>query len=132
MATKAKGSVRARKAAAGGGKELARLRKIIGEIDGVMEKLSHGEPTWFTGEKGRVFAMFDNHHHGAEHVSVYFATPHEVQEALVAEEPERYWVPPYVGHSGWVAVILSRSPDWPAVKRLAKLAHTQIAAKGKR
>ena len=34
------------------------------------EKLSHGEPTWFAG-KGKVFAMLDDHHHGAAHLAVW-------------------------------------------------------------
>lgn len=110
----------ARKAAGGGGRELARLRKILLAFPGATEKLSHGEPTWFTGEKGKVFAMFDNHHHGAPHISVYLPTPPEVQEALVAAEPERYWVPPYVGHKGWVAIILDENPDWGALEELAR------------
>ncbi len=72
--------VRARKAAGGGGTELARLRKILRSIPGAVEKLSHGEPTWFTGEKGRVFAMFDNHHHAGAHISVYVPAPPGLQQ----------------------------------------------------
>jgi hypothetical protein len=124
-----KSTVRARKAKGAGGKELARLRKIMSTIDGSFEKLSHGEPTWFVGPKGRVFAIFDNHHHGAEHISVYFPTPVEVQQALIADNPDRYWSPPYVGKSGWTAVILSRDPDWPAVERLARESFARIAAR---
>ena len=43
---------------------LARLRAICLALPEANEKLSHGEPTWFAG-KGKVFAMLDNHHHGA-------------------------------------------------------------------
>lgn len=129
MPGKSKTTVRVRKAKGAGGTELARLRKIISAIDGAFEKLSHGEPTWFVGPKGRCFAMFDNHHHGAEHISVYFPTPKEVQEALIASNPERYWSPPYVGKSGWTAVILSRDPDWKTVERLARESFARIAAR---
>jgi len=107
---------------------IERLRKICLAIPGAVEKLSHGEPTWFTGPKGKVFAMFDNRHHGAAHISVYFATTVDVQELLVAEDPDRYWVPPYVGHKGWIAVILDTRPDWKAVARLAQEAYAFIAA----
>jgi hypothetical protein len=117
----------ARRTPGGGGKELARLRRILLAIPGATERLSHGEPTWFTGEKGRVFAMFDNHHHGAPHISVYFATPPEVQQALVAAEPGRYWVPPYVGCRGWVAAILDDDPDWDALQKLADAAFRRAA-----
>lgn len=112
--------VAARKAAGGGTTELERLRKICLAIPGAVEKLSHGEPTWFTGPKGKVFAMFDNHHHGAAHISVYTPATLDLQEALVAEEPERYWVPPYVGAKGWIAIILDTKPDWAIVARLVR------------
>jgi hypothetical protein len=127
-----RGSVRARKRAGGGRAELARLRKILLAIPGAIEKLSHGEPTWFTGDPGRVFAMFDNHHHGAAHISVYLPTPPELQRALVAAEPERYWVPPYVGHKGWVAIILDEKPDWAAVAVLAREAFARVATPARR
>jgi predicted DNA-binding protein (MmcQ/YjbR family) len=129
MATKKPGAVRARKAAAGGTAELERLRGICMSIDGAFEKLSHGEPTWFTGPKGKVFAMFDNHHHDAPHISGYFAATLDAQELFVAEDPERYWVPPYVGHKGWIAVVLDTGPDWKTVARLAQEAFTLVSAK---
>ena len=49
---------------------VARLRALCLALPEANEKLSHGEPTWFAG-KGKVFAMLDNHHHGAEHLSVW-------------------------------------------------------------
>ncbi len=128
MATRKASTVDTRKAAGGGGKELAKLREILLAIPGATEKLSHGEPTWFTGPKGKVFAMFDNHHHGAAHISVYFAATLDAQELLVAQDPARYWRPPYVGHKGWVAVILDTGPDWAAVEHLAREAFAMIAA----
>jgi hypothetical protein len=129
---KRKQTVRARKAADGGQAELARLRRILLAIPGAIEKLSHGEPTWFAGEKGRVFAMFDNHHHGAEHISVYFPTPPGLQQTLTASEPGRYWVPPYVGHKGWVAVILDGKPDWDRVEWLARHAFEDASRPARR
>ena len=30
----------------------------------------------------------------------------------MAGEPEHYFVPPYVGHRGWVGVHLNRGLDW--------------------
>ena len=46
---------------------LSRLRAICMALPEANERLSHGEPTWFAG-KGKVFAMLDNHHHGADHL----------------------------------------------------------------
>jgi hypothetical protein len=132
VAKTTRGGVRARKAAGGGAVELERLRKICLAIPGAVEKPSHGEPTWFTGPKGKVFAMFDNHHHGGEHISVYVPAGHEVQEMLVAQDPNRYWVPPYVGHKGWVAIVLDTKPDWKAVARLVQEAFATVATPPRR
>ena len=44
-----------------------RVRRICMKLPEANERISHGEPTWFAG-KGKVFAMLDNHHHGARHL----------------------------------------------------------------
>jgi hypothetical protein len=92
-----------------------------------VEKPSHGEPTWFAG-KGKVFATFDDHHHGAEHVSVWLPLPFGAQEALIAREPLRFFRPPYVGSSGWVGVVLDGRPDWGEVARLVREAYLHVAS----
>jgi predicted DNA-binding protein (MmcQ/YjbR family) len=107
---------------------LERLRKVCMAMPGAIEKISHGEPTWFAGANGKVFAMFDNHHHGAPHVSVWIPTPHEIQEFLVGSDPSSYFVPPYVGKKGWTGVVLDTGPDWKVVEDLL---HTAFVGAGK-
>jgi predicted DNA-binding protein (MmcQ/YjbR family) len=97
-----------------------RLRRICAALPGAVEKASHGEPTWFAGEKGKVFAMLDHRHHGAARVSVYVPAPDGLQETLVGNEPERYWVPPYVGHRGWIGVFIDGDVDWQMVEELVR------------
>ncbi len=97
---------------------LARLRSICLAHDGAVEKLSHGSPTWFTKTKGKFFAMYDDHHHQSTHVSVWVPSLIEAQRALVEAKPSRYWIPPYLGHKGWVAIVLDTHPDWSAVASL--------------
>ncbi len=63
---------------------VGRLRQICMALPEAKEKLSHGEPTWFAG-KGKVFAMLDDHHHGAPHVSVWLPQPFGAVAALVCE-----------------------------------------------
>jgi hypothetical protein len=91
------------------GKQLARVRNICTSIPGTIEKLSHGEPTFFTPK--RVFAMFSNNHHGDGRVAVWLPAAPGVQAALIEEAPETYFRPPYVGVSGWVGVELSKVDD---------------------
>jgi predicted DNA-binding protein (MmcQ/YjbR family) len=107
---------------------LARLRAICLALPDAQEKLSHGEPTWFAG-KGRVFAMFDNYHHGAPHASVWLPMPPGLQEALIERDGRRFWRPPYVGHNGWVGVVLDTKPDWGVVAGLVEQAFRHVATK---
>lgn len=68
------------------------------------ERLSHGEPTWFVrGRKS--FVMLADHHHD-DRLSFWCAAPEGAQHSLVAADPVRYFVPPYVGTRGWVGVYL--------------------------
>lgn len=91
------------------GKQLARLRRICASIPGTIEKVSHGEPTFFTPKQ--VFAMFADNHHGDGRVAVWLPAADGVQSALIAEAPETFFRPPYVGVRGWVGVELSKVDD---------------------
>ena len=106
---------------------LARLRAICLALPDAHEKLSHGEPTWFAG-KGKVFAMLDDHHHGAPHLSVWLPAALGAQEGLIESDPKRYFRPPYVGHRGWVGVVLDTKPDWAVVAWLVEQAYRLVAA----
>ena len=105
---------------------LARLRAICLALPEANEKISHGEPTWFAG-KGKVFAMLDDHHHGAPHLSVWLPAAVGAQEALIESDPKRYFRPPYVGSSGWVGVVLDTRPDWGVVAWLVEQAFRHVA-----
>jgi hypothetical protein len=91
------------------GTQLDRVRRICSSIPGTIEKVSHGEPTFFTPK--RVFVMFANNHHDDGHVAVWIPAAPGVQAALIEEEPFVYFRPPYVGVAGWVGVELSRVDD---------------------
>ena len=105
---------------------LRRLRAICMALPDAQEKISHGEPTWFAG-KGKVFAMFDDHHHGAPHVSVWLPAPPGAQAVLIANDPKRFWRPPYLGHRGWIAVMLDAKPNWDLVADLIEQGYRMVA-----
>lgn len=105
-----------------------RLREICLALPEANERLSHGEPTWFAG-KGKVFAMLDDHHHGAEHLSVWLPQPLGAQSALIAADPARFFRPPYVGASGWVGVVLDTGPDWDMVAAMVRDAYLHVATR---
>ncbi len=73
-----------------------------------------------------MFATFDNHHHGAPHVGVWLAMPLGAQEALVYQDPKRFFVPPYVGVRGWVGVRLDSRPSWKTVEKVVREAYEFI------
>ena len=73
------------------------------------EKLSHGEPTFFVRKK--VFAMFANNHHNDGHIALWIPAPPGLQATLIAESPETYFKPPYVGVRGWVGIELDSIGD---------------------
>jgi hypothetical protein len=91
------------------GAQLQRVRRICCSIPGIVEKISHGTPTFFTPK--RVFAIFVDNHHGDGHVAVWVPAAPGVQAALIEEAPDTYFRPPYVGVAGWVGVELSRVND---------------------
>jgi hypothetical protein len=107
---------------------VARLRAICMALPEAVEKTSHGAPTWFAG-KGRVFAMLDDHHHGARHLSVWLPAGLGAQESLIESDPERFFRPPYVGASGWVGVVLDTKPDWAVVAWLVEQGYRTVATK---
>jgi hypothetical protein len=108
------------------GTQLKRLRRLCLSIPGAMEKISHGEPTFFTPR--RVFAMFANNHHNDGHIAVWLPAAPGVQAALIEEAPEIYFRPPYVGPAGWVGVELSEiDDDW--LGSLIREAFSLMAAK---
>ena len=78
-------------------------------MPGCEEKLSHGEPTFFVRKK--VFAMFSNNHHGDGHIAAWLPAAPGAQEEMIAEAPETFYRPPYVGCRGWGGVELARVGD---------------------
>jgi hypothetical protein len=94
---------------------LERVRKICLALPGTEEKISHGAPLFHVA-RGRSFVMFANDHHGDGRLAIWCRAPAGAQGILVDSDPDRFFVPPYVGVSGWVGVRLDRVPArWDAV-----------------
>jgi hypothetical protein len=89
--------------------QLQRVRQLCLAMPETSEKPSHGEPTFFAGQ--RVFAMCSNNHHNDGHVAVCVPAEPGVQAALIRANPACYYKPPYVGPAGWVGIELSQISD---------------------
>ena len=89
--------------------QLARVRHFCSLLPETTERLSHGEPTFFVGNK--VFVMFANNHHEDGHVAVWLPAPPGFQEGLIETAPDVFFKPPYVGSRGWVGIELACMSD---------------------
>ena len=104
---------------------IARLRKIIAAWPETDERLSHGSPTFWGGKK--TFASFHDNHHGDGRVALWCKVSFEQQADLVELDPTTFFVPPYVGPSGWLGVRLDRDLDWEMVASLLEEGYRMVA-----
>ena len=74
----------------------------------------------------KVFVTYADHHHD-DRLGFWCAAPPGAQQALVAADPGRYFVPPYVGHRGWLGVYLDVPVDWDEIAELVADAYRQVA-----
>jgi len=86
---------------------LALVRRRCLALPETSERPSHGAPTFFVREK-RSFVTFHDDHHGDGRLAIWCAAPPGAQQMLVEGDPERYFVPAYVGHLGWIGLRLDR------------------------
>jgi hypothetical protein len=108
---------------------LARLRRLCLALPEAHEVEAWGEPTFRV--RNKLFAMYaaaDNHH-GAGRPAVWCKAAPGNQSLMVRGAPGRFFVPPYVGPSGWVGVWLDRDPDWAEVADLMRDSYRLIAPK---
>ena len=105
---------------------LAKLREICLALPEASERLSHGAPTFFVREK-RAFLMVLTNHHGDGRFAIWCAAPDGMQKMLVEGDPERVFVPPYVGHRGWLGVQLDRGIIWDELAGIAEDAYADVA-----
>jgi hypothetical protein len=104
---------------------LETLRSICLSMPEATERLSHGEPTWFVGGK-KTFVMYADRHHD-DRLAFWCAAPEGVQAEMVTAEPERFFIPPYVGVRGWLGVRLDVSTDWAEISEIVREAYRAVA-----
>ena len=105
---------------------LKRIREICLSFPETSERLSHGAPTFFVRGK-KAFLMVLTDHHGDGRFAIWCAAADGMQKMLVDADPERFFVPPYVGHRGWLGVRLDRALDWDELAGIAEDAYAEVA-----
>jgi hypothetical protein len=100
---------------------LERLRAICLALPEAAEKQTWEIPTFRIRDK--IFAMA----HDPD--TVWCKAPRGVQAILVGAAPDRFFVPPYVGHKGWIGFHLDRTTDWAEVTALIHRSYRMTAPK---
>jgi predicted DNA-binding protein (MmcQ/YjbR family) len=78
----------------------------------------------------RTFAYFLNDHHGDGIVAVTCKVLPGDHKVLAASNPDRFYIPAYIGSRGWVALRLDRGAiDWEEVGELVRGSYRMVAPK---
>ena len=103
---------------------LSELRGICLAFPETAEVEAWGRPTFRAGKK--LFAVFGG---SDEHpYAVVFKPEPEERPALLGDA--RFYVPPYFGASGWLALDFAAAPvDWDEVHELMESSYRQVALK---
>jgi hypothetical protein len=103
---------------------LVKICTVLPEVD-----VKKGEHYAFSVRKKK-FAYWLNDHHGDGRVAVTFKAPPGENRALVDIDPERFFIPPYIGPKGWVGLYLDlRGVDWEEVEEMARESYRLAAPK---
>ncbi len=95
---------------------LERLRALCLGLPDASEKVAWGDPTWRV--RDRIFAMQKGNHEGGR-PSLWLKGAPGAQEVLVGARSSVFFVPPYVGHKGWVGIYLDGAAmEWDVVADL--------------
>ena len=95
-----------------------RIRQICLALPEAMEQVFGGHTTPTFRVRGKIFVMYMSDHHSDGRLAIWCKAPDGAQAVLAGGDPDRFFVPPYVGHRGWVGVRLERGVDWDLLRDL--------------
>ena len=76
----------------------------------------------------RIFAYYLFDHHGDGMIAFTCKSSLSEQRRLVKDDPDSFFVPPYLGSKGWIAIRVDLDEvDWDTVAELARRAYQDIA-----
>lgn len=101
---------------------LDRLRAICLTFPEATEQGGVGDPSFKV--RDNIFAM---QHRFEDRPSMWCKAPPGAQDVLVNSKPEQFFVPPYVGHHGWVGLWLDVEIDWDEVADLVEESYRMTA-----
>jgi hypothetical protein len=101
------------------------VREVCLSFPEAEEFLSHGSPNFRV--RGKTFASYTVNHHGDGRISLWLNSPPGAQEVHTKGEPKHFFVPPYVGPSGWLGVNLDKGLSWKRIAMLVREAYEKVA-----
>jgi hypothetical protein len=107
---------------------LTRLTKICLALPEVNKEILGSHASFLVRKK--VFVYFLNNHHGDGIVSVSCKVFPGDNTALAASQPERFYLPAYIAHRGWVALRVDVGEiDWDEVAEMVSGSYILTAPK---
>jgi predicted DNA-binding protein (MmcQ/YjbR family) len=106
---------------------LGKVRAIALALPDAAEKISHGRPTFFTK---KVFVYFgasvrvDGNWFAHDQSIVVLLDP---EDRLALQQDPRFFVPAYLGPSGWLGFDVTPQSDWQEVSELIESSYRQTA-----
>jgi predicted DNA-binding protein (MmcQ/YjbR family) len=104
-------------------KILATLREVCLVLPESSESTQFGHPVWQAGKK-----TFCRVHHHRDRLGLQFRVGAEMQTMLTFEA-DRYQIPPYIGHNGWINLDVEDDVDWDEVRELVMISYRHFALK---
>jgi hypothetical protein len=99
---------------------LKKLREICLAWPETSETTQFGSPCWRAGKK--TFALA---YHDKKRLTLSFWVGVDQQGMLTADE--RYSIPPYMGHIGWISLDVSDACNWKEIRPLALFSYRHFA-----
>ena len=88
-------------------------QRVADIVAGLPEATCTGDQHLSLAVRRKTFGYFLDDHHGDGIVGVALKAAAGEQDALVRSDPERYYVPAYLGSKGWIGVRLDVGEvDW--------------------
>jgi hypothetical protein len=84
------------------------------------ESTQFGRPVWQAGRKALAQAWA---HDGALRLAFWVG----IDRQLLLTADERYQIPAYMGHNGWIALDVSERCDWKEIRALAVQSYQHFA-----
>jgi hypothetical protein len=107
-----------------------RRRRVVSLVESLPEAsaIPGGDGHLSLTVRGKRFGYFLDNHHGDGRAALNCKTVPGVNETLAGAAPERFYIPKYVGHRGWLGLWLDLPKiDWEEVEGVMTEAYRLVA-----